>query len=554
MNRQSGIVAGKSDCVQTKILLVEDNPLDARLVTGMIERAENLTGEVIHAARLSEALDFLSADQFSVILLDLNLPDSIGLETLGRIHQVASQIPVIVVTGQDDEALAVNAAEKGAQDYLVKGEFNRNLLIRTIRYAITRKKNEVERLRLVAAIEQATDSIIITDKDGRVLFVNPAFEKTTGYSMAEMSGKTPRVLKSGKHGPEFYRDLWSAITNGETWNGHFINKKKNGPFFDEEATISPVRDEAGEIINFVSVGRDVTAKLALEAQLSQAQKLESIGRLAAGIAHEINTPIQYIGDNVRFLQGSFGDLSGLLEKYGGYFTETKAGRANEEVTQSVAESIEAVDLPYLIEEIPRSIEETLEGVAHVAKIVLAMKEFSHPGSKEKVPTNLNKAIENTAAVSRNEWKYVATVETDLDPDLPLVPCLPGEMNQVFLNTIVNSAHSISERFAGQSEVQGRIRICTRSSDGHVEVRISDNGAGIPEGIRDKILDPFFTTKGVGRGTGQGLAIARSVIVDKHSGKIGFESEVGKGTTFVIRLPMFDGEEEDRHEEASSLRG
>jgi signal transduction histidine kinase len=173
----------------------------------------------------------------------------------------------------------------------------------------------------------------------------------------------------------------------------------------------------------------------------------------------------------------------------------------------------------------------------VAKIVQAMKDFSHPGTETKVPFDLNRAIESTLTVCRNEWKYVAELETDFDPSLPPVSCLPGEFNQVILNIVVNAAHAIADKTEGKSK--GVISISTRSQDDKVEIRIRDSGTGIPEKARGRIFDPFFTTKEVGKGTGQGLAIARSVIVDKHQGEIFFETEVGQGTTFVLRLPLVE---------------
>jgi signal transduction histidine kinase len=168
-----------------------------------------------------------------------------------------------------------------------------------------------------------------------------------------------------------------------------------------------------------------------------------------------------------------------------------------------------------------------------------MKEFSHPGTKEKIPLNLNHAIDSTITVARNEWKYVAEVETDFDPLLPLVPCLPGEFNQVILNMIVNAAHAIDDANRKRGQEKGRINIQTLNCPKWAEIRIGDTGLGIPVEIRNRIFDPFFTTKEIGKGTGQGLAIAHSVVVDKHGGSIHFETEEGKGTTFVIRLPLDD---------------
>lgn len=301
-------------------------------------------------------------------------------------------------------------------------------------------------------------------------------------------------------------------------------------------TFSPIQGEDGRLLGMILLGRDITDRRLLEAQLAQAQKLESIGQLAAGIAHEINTPIQFVGDNTRFLKEAFGDLLRLLQEYEQLRRELDQGRDIREQAAQVARLSQEVDLEYLTAEIPQAIAQTLEGVERVAKIVRAMKDFSHPGPKEMTPVDLNKAIENTLTVARNEWKYVAEVITDLDPELPLVACLPDEFNQVLLNLIINAAQAIDEKVDRQKGEKGLIAITTRSDGEWVEIRIRDTGPGIPEKIRSRIFDPFFTTKEVGKGTGQGLAIAHAVVVEKHQGSITFETEVGRGTTFIIRLP------------------
>ncbi len=272
-----------------------------------------------------------------------------------------------------------------------------------------------------------------------------------------------------------------------------------------------------------------------QSQLLMAQKLESIGQLAAGIAHEINTPIQYIGDNATFLAEAFRDLLRFVEPH----TELASALRNPGRTDFVTaleQTVQNVDVNYLRDEIPKATEQLLEGVAHVARIVRAMKEFSHPGPAVKAPVDINRAIESTVLISRNEWKYVAELTTDLDPELPPVPCVAGEFNQVILNLIVNAAYAIGDVVRG-SDRKGSIRIGTRRDGEWVEVRVSDTGAGIPEDIRARIFTPFFTTKEVGKGTGQGLAMAHAVIVKKHQGTIRFESEIGVGTTFVVRLPL-----------------
>jgi PAS domain S-box-containing protein len=279
---------------------------------------------------------------------------------------------------------------------------------------------------------------------------------------------------------------------------------------------------------------DVTERRTLELELRQAQKLESVGRLAAGVAHEINTPIQFVSDSVHFMKSAFADLVPLLEAYGKAGQRLgELGLADEAAALRAAE--ETADLDYSLEEFPRAIDRTIEGLDRVAVIVKSMKEFAHPEGRERSPANINAALTSTLAIARNEYKYVADVETDLG-ELPAVSCYIGELNQAFLNILVNAAHAIGEA-VGNSGQRGRIRVVTRCEGDEVVVSIGDSGGGIPEAIQANVFDPFFTTKEVGRGTGQGLAIARRAVVDRHGGDLSFESEVGRGTTFFIRIPV-----------------
>lgn len=299
----------------------------------------------------------------------------------------------------------------------------------------------------------------------------------------------------------------------------------------------------GDRSELLIVGADVTErqraddeKLALEAHLRQAQKLEAIGQLAAGIAHEINTPIQYVGDNTTFFRDSWVAVANMLTAARQLREELKSGTASQETIDAFDQCSKIADVDYLAQEVPQAIEQTLEGVQRVAKIVSAMKEFSHPGSLEKRAVDLNRAIETTITISRNEWKYVAEMETNLDPELPLVPCLAGEINQVLLNLVVNASHAIADVPREDGRL-GTITLSTRRDGDAVEIGVADTGTGIPDHVRDKVFDPFFTTKEVGKGTGQGLMLAHSVVVKKHGGRIWFDSELGKGTTFFIRLPI-----------------
>jgi signal transduction histidine kinase len=294
---------------------------------------------------------------------------------------------------------------------------------------------------------------------------------------------------------------------------------RNGQRLEVALCVAPVHGRTG-VSGAVMILRDISSRKMLEMELRQAQKLESVGEMAAGIAHEINTPIQYVGDNIRFLRDSFAELLAA------------AGTVRE------GTEAQAPDFEYLCEEVPKAIEQSLEGVERVATIVRAMKHISHPDGDEKSIADINQGITSATTVTRNEWKYCAEVELDLDPELPSIGCYPGALSQVLINLIVNAAHAIDEanRSLGR-EGKGKILITSRLVGDSIVIKVADDGAGIPESVRHRIFDPFFTTKAVGKGTGQGLALSRSIINQRHGGEISFETEPGAGTTFTIRLPV-----------------
>jgi signal transduction histidine kinase/HAMP domain-containing protein len=265
------------------------------------------------------------------------------------------------------------------------------------------------------------------------------------------------------------------------------------------------------------------------------QKLESVGRLAAGVSHEINTPVQFVTDNVHFMRTSMIDIAAVALAYRGLQHAVQSQGDVLTAAQRAAEAEKAADLDYVLENAPLAIDSALEGLERIATIVRSMKEFAHPDQAVKQSADLNQAIRSTLVVARNEYKYVAEIDTQLT-DLPLVQCYLGEFNQVILNLLVNASHAISDVVKDSGSL-GKLTVRSRLDGDEVEISIADTGMGIPEAVRAKIFDPFFTTKEVGKGTGQGLAIARSVIVNKHGGTLRFETECGKGTTFYIRLPV-----------------
>ena len=402
------------------------------------------------------------------------------------------------------------------------------------RRAEDRIRESDERYR--ALFNAAVDGILIADiETKKFVFANQAICKMLGYSEDEL----PRLGVADIHPkdalPRVMKEFEAQGRGEKSIAADIPCLRKDGTVFHADVNTAPATID-GRKCN-IGFFRDITDRKRMEREFSHDQKLKAVGQLAAGIAHEINTPTQYVGDNLRFLQESFAGLNNIIQKHEGLLQAGSQGGSVEERVAELKAAVEEADLEYLREEIPRAFNESLGGVERVTTIVRAMKEFSHPGSAEKSPADINSAIESTITVARNEWKYVAEMETDFDPDLPHVPCVIGDFNQVVLNMIVNSAHAVKDVVGDGGNGKGKIKVTTRKEGDWAVIRISDTGAGIPQAIRSRVFDPFFTTKEVGKGTGQGLAIAHDVIVTKHGGSLTFDSEEGKGTTFVIRLPL-----------------
>ena len=399
-------------------------------------------------------------------------------------------------------------------------------------------------LELVA--ENIRDVFWVWDLDlQKVVYVSPSYEKLWHRPVA-------RLYENGF-------DWVDAIdrSDRDRIRQSFIEDSQTGGFNEQYQVLRPdgttrwvhgrgfpIKDEAGHTRRIGGIAEDITKQMRLEIQLRQSQKLQAVGQLAAGIAHEINTPAQFVGDNIQFLQQAWADLSPVLDMVSGLPSELRGTGSAEALAAKLTAALDVADIAYLRKEAPSAIAQSLEGVMRVAEIVLAMKEFSHPGEDGKTAVDLNHAIETTITVARNEWKYVADVRTNLNPDLSTVPCVAGEVNQVILNLLVNAAHAISGPGHDPPATKGTITISTKRADEWVEVRVRDTGSGISAEVQERIFEPFFTTKEVGKGTGQGLALAHNVVVGKHGGEIWCESFPGKGTTFVIRLPLAEsiGEE------------
>ena len=402
-----------------------------------------------------------------------------------------------------------------------------------------RKKAE-EALRVSSAETElflaCIPSILIgLDSAGRITRWNAAAVATFGVDAANVIGRTLDGC-----GVQWARsDLSSEVTRWLAATAFLSPEDLTFKRGDDTRFlglgVQPIGGSSGTS-GLIVTGADITRRKCLEAQLRQAQKLEAVGQLAAGIAHEINTPAQFVGDNIGFLKESWANIADLIQ-----LSRRLREEAGSSLQAQTAAALDAAcrraDVDYLLAEVPSAIDQSSKGMERISEIVRAVKEFSHPGGKEKRPVDINHAISNTIIVARNEWKYVADMVTQLDPSVVPVSCLAGEFNQVMLNLIVNAAQAIAARTAGTQGAKGTITISTTQLQDAVRIAIHDTGAGIPEHIRSRVFEPFFTTKPVGQGTGQGLALAHTVIVQRHKGQIWFESAVDIGTTFFVLLPL-----------------
>ncbi len=510
-----------------------------------------------------------TGNPYAMAFVDVRMPPGWdGLETVSRIWERDPDLHVVICTAYSDYSWEQMHQKLGDTDklLLLKKPFD-NIEVMQLANTLVHKWELLQQTRrqmaeLEARVDQRTaelckseerfrlitenvaDLIAIVDPQGKRLYNSPSYERLLGYERDELKAT---LAFAQIHPEDRDKVIAAAQRTAETGAGEVVEYRmqhKNGSWRTLESHGAPFRNANGTIEGVLIVARDVTDRKQadqerelMEVQLRQAQKLESIGRLAAGVAHEINTPTQYIGDNTRFVQDAFADLVPVLKLPAALLAAVRENQLSSETIESAIALLEKAEVDYLCEEIPKAVDQSLQGVERVTKIVRAMKEFSHPGSVEKTQVDLNHCIDSTLTVARNEWKYVAELVTDFDPDLPPVTCLPGEFNQVILNLVVNAAHAIGDALNGDGPQKGVITVSTKHDHGWVEVRIRDTGAGIPESVRGKIFEPFFTTKAVGKGTGQGLTIARSVIVDKHGGTIAFETESGRGTVFIIRLPV-----------------
>jgi PAS domain S-box-containing protein len=547
------------------VLIADDTPEILHVLSAILKRGGLVPRPV---TRGGQAIDAAMADPPDLLILDFHLPGMSGLEVCRWFKQEPGlrAIPVIFISGLEDEDDKAETFRAGGVDYMCK-PFQEQIVLECVdkhlrpstwlddqRCAvgtvrdITERKQAEEALRESEAkyrgiFDASLDAIMTLEPPTwRFVDANPATLAMFGAkTVAEFTSLGPADLSPDKQrdgrpsGESAIEKIQTALREGST-SFEWTHKRIGGEEFS--VTVLLTRMVRGDLQFLQATVRDLSKQKGLEIELGHARKLEAVGQLASGIAHEINTPAQYVGDGIHFLKEAFAGYQHLVSKYQRAVAVLAEVGGQDALVREIRATEESIDLAYLQANAPASFESCLDGISRISTIVRAMKEFAHPDQKEKVPANLNQALQTTLAIARNEYKYVADVTTEFG-DLPAVLCHVGDLNQVFLNLIVNAAHAIGD-VVGQSGGKGTIGIRTSKEETFARIDITDTGAGIPERIRQRIFEPFFTTKEVGKGTGQGLAIARSIVVTKHGGSLSFESEVGKGTTFTIRLPI--GEE------------
>ncbi|NTU97972.1 MAG: PAS domain S-box protein [Chlorobiaceae bacterium] len=663
------------------VLVVDDSDI-IRLSTSRI--VEKLGYHSIVAPDGESCLEILDSRHVDILLLDIHMPKKNGLEVLAYLREHQFTLPVIMISGSSDIEQALESLKKGAYEFLLKPVEPDRLAI-TIKNALSEQGLREQVKLLSAAMTQSLFSVIITDPDGIIEYVNPAFIAVSGYSETEVKGKKTNIISSGQHSRKFYSKLWKTIASGRIWEGEFVNRRKNGELFWEYATISPVADQAGKISHYVSIRQDITerkrekealaeserrfqeladllpqpvfecdttglitytnrlgfelfgytkeelengvstlllyapedrerirrniecrlkgvpfenheytglkkdgtrfpilvysanifregkpvgirgivlditARRQIEEKLQQLnqtleqrveertselekthrqmilqEKLASIGQLAAGLAHELNNPINFVRMNFASLKDDIDDLQDILASYREFIGKMSERMEPSDELLALRQKEDDLAVDSLLADIPEIFSESKNGFDRITTIIESMRNFSfRHAENRKVSFDVNKGIRDTMVIARNEYRYVAEIETSLEA-LPPVPCNPEQLNQVFLNLIINSAHAIASQ---KRSTKGKIVIHTWYDEREVFCSIADDGPGISPEVMRHVFEPFFTTKDPGKGTGLGLSISYDIIVQKHQGSLDVHSPPEGGTVFTIGLPL-----------------
>ncbi len=536
------------------LFVVDDDPAMISLLR-VVAHSLDLQLQAFESAE--ELLQTQLPSNCGCLVLDVDLPGMSGLELLEELSRRGLRLPTIVVSGLQDEKLDETSRKAGAAAF-VRKPFRLHELCDALHAGLLGSKSQA------GDEEQTAETVLLVDDSPSIRQFLSSYLETRGYAVRTAANGTQALEAVASQSPDVIlldvmmpdidgltvcrklkadaqlrsipvimvtaqadeEDMVRGLDAGaDDYITKPVNLKVLGARLRSALRAKKSQDTIAEMNR--ALQRELEHRKRVELELMQAHKLEAIGRLAAGVAHEINTPAQYVGDNIRFLEEAFTTLDKLLAE--------AAAPACTPATDHVPDS--NMEVGYLRKEIPLALRQSLEGVEQIASIVRAMKEFSHPGVEEKQHVDLNRAIESTLTVTRNQWKYVADVAAEFDRDLPLVPCIAGAFKQVVLNLVINAAEAIAAVTDENSAEKGKITVRTRRDGEWAEVQIADTGKGIPPEIQAKVFEPFFTTKELGKGTGQGLAIAHATIVEKHGGTISFQTTPGQGTTFVVRLPL-----------------
>lgn len=368
------------------------------------------------------------------------------------------------------------------------------LMLITARDISEEKSKETDLMRFFNVAENTVNPLQITDLNGKMIYVNRAFEKASGYTKEELIGKNPRIFGSGKNSSKFWDKMWATITSGKEWVGEVENQKKNGEPYFTQLLVSPIIDKTGKVTGYFGIHRDLTEKRTLERQLIHTQKMESIGTLAAGIAHEVGNPLASISALVQVAQRTSNDP----------FVNEKLGLVKSQVTR-------------------------------ISKIIRDLVDFSRPSNYELELTDVNKVIQEAVEITKVGTKAKnISFETKLNPELPMLPLIADQIQQVFVNILLNAVDAISEKKSESS--LDRIVVTSESDGDFIILKFSDTGIGIKEENLVKVFEPFFTTKKEGKGTGLGLWVSYGII-KSFQGDIKIQSKIKEGTTFTIKLPV-----------------
>lgn len=500
-----------------RVLLVEDSEVDAELILRELQRGgyDPVHLRVTSAATLIEAL----ADRtWDLVLCDYSVPGFRGTEALSLVRSSALDVPFIFVSGTIDEETAVAAMKAGAQDYLIKGKLKRLVpaIERELQEAVVRRERtlaEAALQKLSRAVDHSSSLIVITDATGVIEFANPSMLERMGYTVDEVIGSKPSLWRSGKTSKKEYAKLWETLTAGNDWHGEFENRCKDGSVINVTASISPMMDEHGRISHFISIQEDVTERRALEAQLQQAQKMEAMGQLTGGLAHDLNNLFAVIIGNLDLLQEDLG---------------------SDDSAREIAER-------------------ALKGCLRGSKLTNQLLAFSRRQSLEAEQFDLNQLIAGTTDMLRRTLGTTIEIEVKLAADIPPIFTDPTQLESAFVNLGINArdamprgGHLTIETGVVHLDAQDVAATVGVAAGDYVTVSVSDDGTGIPPEVRNKVFEPFFTTKAKGKGTGLGLSMVYG-FVKQSGGHIAIDSEVGRGTTVTLYLPQSTGAKKDANE-------